>query len=119
MRELRKIATVLEELKAKIQQRNCIAEVIETMQNSNFDLQLNFGYGHSDGFQLQVPEMYIPIFKSKEFRNFHEQAKKLYLDYYKAELMQVIKDIAALEIEEVNILHTLAKPLQDHELSQN
>lgn len=124
MRELRKIATVLEELKAKIQQRNCIAEVIEKLGSNEMSMQISFGSEDpiTNDYSLEVPEMTFMAFTRVEWEiprvewEIHELAKNMFLKKYKARLMQVINDIAALELEEKNIFDTLATPLQDDEL---
>jgi DNA integrity scanning protein DisA with diadenylate cyclase activity len=92
------------------------------MQTDSMILVLSFGHGSPDGetFDLQVPEMVIPYYlRTDEEIKLQAQVEAYYLKSYQKQLNRLSKEIEALELEETNIFHTLATPLQDDELPQN
>jgi hypothetical protein len=117
---MRKLAIVQKELEEAKNKRNLAVQTIETMQTDCMILVLSFGHGNADGetFDLEVPEMVIPYhLKTSEEQALQAQAEAYYLKTYQKELNRLSKKIEALELEETNIFHTLATPLEEHELS--
>jgi hypothetical protein len=109
---MRKLATVLQELQARIHQRNCIAEVIEKLQSNQISIQISFGNEDpiQDTFMIEVPEMtFMPW--TTEQRKVYEFAKVLYLKRYKQNLRELRIEIKRLHEEKTSILQTLEKPI--------
>lgn len=112
---MRKLATVQKELEEAKNERNLLAQSIETIKCKDLSVQISMGFMTKTGFETHVPELIL-----EEYHYYHNklsmQIKEYTLQDYKTKLRNVIEHIVKLELEKVSILHSLAKPLEEHEL---